>query len=267
MRFQPVAEAADHSPFRRYCQQRPPIARIGRTGGRRIPNLADIVANVTRAKGRKTLYHFTRASNLPAIAERDALRSSARLLPAEAGRRREAPTMVRMGAHEVTLNAHLRIPDAMLREGCSQEAFRESLDRHVFFWPTIRDCRVMWEMYGRREQEETFAVLALDAHSLLAAHAAKVKLSKYDSGSAPRFPHRCRYRKSPDLFLTLADFGRVREGPVPLKPSDIREILVEEEVAPLSAFLQAVYVTPATSAPARWLELSRPAEALFASVR
>ncbi len=171
--------------------------------------------------------------------------------------------MARMGAHAATLNAHLRIPDAMLEEGCSQETFRESLDRHVFFWPTIRNCRAMWEMYGRREPEETFAVLALDAHSLLAAHAAKVKLSKYDSGSAPRFPHRCRYRKSPALFLPLADFGHVRDGPVPLKPSDIREILVEGEVAPLSAFLQAVYVTPVSSAPERWLDLTRPAEVLF----
>jgi hypothetical protein len=145
--------------------------------------------------------------------------------------------------HAVTVNAHLRIAEQMFDPSITQEQFRAFLDRHVFLWPTLRDCRKMIETYTRREPESRFAVLEFRAYSLLAAHYQAVRLSKYDSGSNPRFPASCSYKKSLAMFLPLPRFGMVEEsGPVPRRPSEIREVLVQDRVDHISRHLLAVYV-------------------------
>ncbi|CAG7635998.1 DUF7002 family protein [Paenibacillus allorhizosphaerae] len=224
-----------------------------------------VVAAVTKAAGRKSLYHFTRAGNLRAMAHLDCLMSSYALYPYSAGERRPEAKQVKYGEHAATINAHLRIPEHMMDAACTLEQFRSILDRHVFFWPTVRDCRKMLDTYTRREPDESFAILKLDAYSLLSAHYGAVKLSKYDSGSSPRFPHRCSYRKSPAMFLQLARFQTVSNSVVPAKASEIREILVEGRVTRLSDYLQCIYIEEKDrqAVPERWRNIAQPLIGVF----
>ncbi|ULL15658.1 hypothetical protein DVH26_15115 [Paenibacillus sp. H1-7] len=216
-----------------------------------------IVAEITKGRTRKCLYHFTRAKNLPIIDRFDALLSSYALYPENAGERRTEAKLVNYRGFEVTLNSHLRIPESMIDASVTLEQFRASLDRHVFFWPTIRDCRKMIETYQRREPEEEFAVLEFDAYSLMLENGSSVKLSKYDSGSAPRFPASCTYKKSPSMFLPLDSFRKVVNHTVPAKPSEIKEVLIEEQVHPISDYLRAVYIQHRHAVPERWSHLTR----------
>ncbi|WP_420831135.1 DUF7002 family protein [Paenibacillus artemisiicola] len=204
------------------------------------------------------MFHFTRADNLPAIAHADAIRSSLSITGDESGTRRPSPVATLEDGRAVIVNAHLRIPAAMMAPGWTVEAFRACLDRHVFFWPTRRDCLAMLETYARREPDERFAVLELDAASLLAANQDAVKLSKYDSGSSPRFPKRCGYLKSPAMLLPLAAFGAPSDAPVPAKPSEVKEVLVEGAVRQASRYLRRLYVANAADAPDRWSGLAAP---------
>ncbi|MEK8127259.1 hypothetical protein WMW72_04965 [Paenibacillus filicis] len=220
-------------------------------------NLDVLIAAITKSKNRKFLYHFTRAANLPAIAHFDALWSSGVLYPEGAGERRTGARQVRYRDYVMTINAHLRILDSMLDDSTTQEQFRSTLDQHVFLWPTLRDCRKMMETYARREPEEAFAVLEFDAFTLLAEHASHVKLSKYDSGSSPRFPKLCMYKKSPDMFLPLSEFKTVLRQAVPAKASEVREVLIEGQVRQLSRHLRSVYVQSGTDIPERWMGLAK----------
>jgi hypothetical protein len=229
----------------------------------RVENTETICREITKAPGRKLLYHFTRARNLPSIYRTDSLSSSFRLAPEFAdGNRRTASIIVRQSADEATLNPHLHIPVNMMEDGCSPEQFRAYLDRHVFLWPTASDCRKMLETYTRREPQERFVVLALDAFSLLRNHYANAKLSKYDSGSAPRFPHLCTYRKSPAMFLPLLQFNenaRRNKTPgnvLPSVPSQIKEVLIENKVSQLSAYLRAIYIADDRAIPEEWRSLA-----------
>lgn len=225
-----------------------------------------IIAAMTKSQGRKSLFHFTRAANLQVMAHFDALMSSFRLNPSDTGKeRRLHATTVAYGGHEVTINSHLRIADSMMEEGTTQEEFRHILNRHVFFWPTVRDCRMMMETYGRREPEGSFAVLELGAAALLSGHYSAVKLSKYDSGSSPRFPASCSYRKSPAMFLPLDSFMARTDHTVPVKASEIKEVLVEDEVTELSRYLLAVYADRREDVPERWRRLFKPLSGLKAS--
>lgn len=201
-----------------------------------------VVQAITNSPLRRSLYHFTRARNLPAIAELDALYSSALLDPDYAcGIRRTSLHPAEYQGHPVWLNAHLRItPEAMAPETTPGQ-FRACLDRHVFLWPTERDCRAMYTRYSRREPEETFVVLKLSAYQLLLDNFAQIKLTKYDSGSSPRYPHRMYYRKSREMLLPAAQFMRSDEPAVPCKPSEIKEVLVEGRLTPVSRYLQTVY--------------------------
>jgi hypothetical protein len=220
--------------------------------------MRDVVAAITKAESRKRLFHFTRASNLPAIAHYDALLSSHTINPFMAGDRRLKAMKVSLQNHSITLNAHLKIPDSLIDASITQEQFRACLDSHVFFWPTVRDCQKMMETYTRREPEEGFAVLEFNAYSLLIAHYGAVKLSKYDSGSSPRFPARCLYKKSPDILLPINQFKMVSTSNVPAKPSEIKEIVIEEQVNKISQYLQAVYIEHDQDVPERWKRLIRP---------
>jgi len=208
------------------------------------------------------LYHFARTVNLEAMAHYDALMSSYALDPLDAIRRRATAKQVVYGNFTVTLNAHLRIPDSMIDPSTTQEQFREALNRHVFLWPTKRDCQKMLEMYSRREPDAAFAVLEFEAYSLIASHYAAVKLAKYDSGSAPRFPKHCSYRKSPDLFLPIDDFMQVKSSIVPVKASEIKEVLVEHRIDDVSAHLRAIYVDDEKAVPAKWRHLAAPLDEL-----
>lgn len=221
----------------------------------------DIVARLTASPSRRTLYHFTRASNLPAIAALDALFASSEADPTGTFEDRTALRTVAFEGRSLTLNAHLRIPDAVMAPGTTQRAFFAYLDRHVFLWPTRNACRKMLDMYGRREPEERFAVLALEAAPLFRELAARVKLSKYDSGSAPRFPHLCGYKKSPDMFLPLARFGQERSMLVPTIPSEVFEVLVEGTVAPLLRYVRKLYGADAEELPSSWRKFAAPLSA------
>ncbi|UVI27753.1 DUF7002 family protein [Paenibacillus spongiae] len=218
-----------------------------------------VIAAITKASSRKSLYHFTRARNLPTIAYFDALMSSSKINPHAAGERRQEVHEVIYSGCAITINAHLRIPDQMMDASCTQEQFRTHLDRHVFFWPTWRDCQTMMESYARREPDERFAVLKFDAYPLLAACYSAVKLSKYDSGSSPRYPKHCNYKKSPRMFLPINIFNSQSKSnsPVPTKPSEIREILIEDQVMNVSRYLQAIYVEHDDDVPVRWRELAK----------
>ncbi|WP_409346728.1 DUF7002 family protein [Paenibacillus sp. MBLB4367] len=217
-----------------------------------------VIATITKAKSRQSLYHFTRARNLPVIAHFDALLSSNCTNPASAGERRTKAMQVNYENYSITINAHLRIPDRMIDAASSQEQFRTCLDRHVFFWPTRKDCRKMMDTYARREPDERFAVLEFDAHSLIMEHYAAVKLSKYDSGSAPRFPASCSYKKSPEMFLPISSFKRIMNNTVPTVPSEIREVLIEDRVMNVSKHLRAVYAGDCQTIPERWKERAKP---------
>lgn len=217
-----------------------------------------VVTAITKAKSRNCLFHFTRVSNLPAIAHYDALMSSNQINPFLAGERRLKAEKVNYHAYSMTINAHLRISNNMIDASITTEQFRACLDRHVFFWPTLRDCQKMMDTYSRRESDERFAVLVFDAYSLLSEHYSTVKLSKYDSGSSPRFPNRCSYKKSLDMFLSLHQFKIVFNNLVPTKASEIREILVEDQVNKVSKYLQSVYVEDCKDVPERWRSLMRP---------
>jgi len=217
-----------------------------------------ILAAITKAKGRKKLYHFTRVSNLPAIASADALLSSYAMCSAAPGQRRTKAITVHYNGFPATLNSHLQIPLSMMEASTSLEAFRAYLDQHVFLWPTARDCLNMVASYKRREADEYFAVLELDAYALLADHYANIKLSKYDSGSSPRYPSRCTYRKSIAMFLPLHHFQIVQRHEIPVKPSEIKEILVEGKVHPLTRYLESVYVENAKRVPEQWRRLVKP---------
>lgn len=216
------------------------------------------IAAITKAQGRKFLYHFTRGSNLQAIAHFDGLFASSKFNPKSTGERRTELLKMDVDAMSVTINTHLRIPDIMIDPSTSQEQFRMHLDRHVFFWPTLRDCQKMMDTYVRREPEEEFAVLKFDASALLFDHAGSVYLSKYDSGSSPRFPVNCTYKKSEAMFLPVNDFKRVTNHLIPTKASEIKEVLIAEKVHDVSKFLLAIYVKDDRTVPEHWRHLSRP---------
>ncbi|WP_336790558.1 DUF7002 family protein [Paenibacillus sp. MMO-177] len=228
-----------------------------------MPNNEPIIALITKSTGRKSAYHFTRASNLQAIAHFDAIWSSQHLLPESTGQRRTSREEISYEGTSVTVNSHLRIPEAMMESGCSVEEFRAFIDKHVFFWPTRRDCLKMLTTYMRREPDVPFAVLELDAFALLLAHEESVRLSKYDSGSSPRFPKSCYYRKSPAMFVSLADFGRRTDPAVPVKPSEIKEILLEEKAGSITRLLKSVYAPNPEHVPPKWLPNYQPLDILL----
>ncbi|WP_135551331.1 DUF7002 family protein [Paenibacillus cymbidii] len=217
-----------------------------------------VLVSIARSPRRSSLYHFTRAGNLPAIAGMDALLSSRSIDPAWTGERRQAAKEVPLGGRGATINAHLRIPDRMLADGVTQAQFRACLDRHVFFWPTWSDCRHMLDTYTRREPQTSFAVLQFDTVSLLREHYEAAKLSKYDSGSAPRYAAACTYRKSPAMFLPLREFGRTVDRLVPRTPSEIREVLIEDRAEGLSRHLTAVYADTVALVPDQWRDRAQP---------
>ncbi|MBP1989803.1 DUF7002 family protein [Paenibacillus eucommiae] len=221
-----------------------------------------IVPLITKAKSRKSLFHFTRVRNLQVVADLDALLSSYQINPDSEGERRLKAVEVNYEGHSITINAHLRISDLVMDAATTLEQFRAFLNRHVFFWPTLKDCQKMISTYARREPHEKFAVLEFDASSLISEHYPAVKLSKYDSGSSPRFPTRCSYKKSLDMFVPLNRFKTLVNNTVPTKASEIREVLIEDKVVNVSKYLQAVYVDYYEDAPACWRIIVRPLEDL-----
>jgi hypothetical protein len=217
-----------------------------------------LTTQITRAPGRRSLYHFTRTANLAMIAEQDSLLSSRLISGEESGERRTQLMPVALGQGIALLNTHLRIVPQMFAAGTTSEVFRAYLDRHVFFWPTLRDCRYMMASYARREPEESFTVLQFNALSILTRHAHLVKLSKYDSGSSPRYPERTSYHKSLAMFLPLGQFPGSAAMAQPERPGDIREVLIENRVEQLNSALVAVYTHNRAHVPANWLDRHQP---------
>ncbi|MGO4693230.1 hypothetical protein AB4Z50_03010 [Paenibacillus sp. 2TAB26] len=219
-----------------------------------------IVSAITKSKGRKSLYHFTRVRNLPAIVHHNALWSSKHLYPFHIGERRSEVKEVKYFEHTVVINAHLRIVESMMDANCTHEQFRAYLDQHVFFWPTLKDCRKMLDTYKRREQDEAFVILQFEAFPLLMDHYSAVKLSKYDSGSSPRFPKSCKYKKSLEMFLSLDEFQKKRNNTVPVKASEIHELLFKDQVINLNQYVQVIYADHDNGLPENWRKLVKPLE-------
>lgn len=212
------------------------------------------------ARMRPLLYHFTRVANLPSIILTDRLQSASLLHPGNQDDRRTNPVEIRHAAGMAILNPHLRIADSMMAEGVTQKDFRSWLNRYVFFWPTVGDCRRMLEVYRRREPEGQFCVLALDTRRLLSTHYAAIRLTKYDSGSSPRFPHRCSYRKSPELFLPLEQFGSSSRTDTPASVPEIKEVLADGQVTGIAQLLRTIFIPPGEELPADWRHLRKPLE-------
>ncbi|QHW29617.1 hypothetical protein GZH47_01380 [Paenibacillus rhizovicinus] len=223
-----------------------------------MDNAIAIVTKITNSQKRKSLFHFTRVRNLPSIAHVDALYSSIEADPAFANEGRATRKEIQLHGRSFVANAHLRIAAQAMDPNTTAQQFFQYLDRHVFLWPTRRSCLKMLEMYARREPGEAFAVLQLDARSLLLDFYDRIKLSKYDSGSSPRFPGRTTYKKSLAMFLPLERFETVQQFQVPSKPSEILEVLVENKVTHLSRYLQAVYCEQVADIPGDWREFGLP---------
>ncbi|WP_147306868.1 DUF7002 family protein [Paenibacillus taihuensis] len=213
---------------------------------------------ITNSAKRKSLFHFTRVRNLASMARADALYSCIEANPALAEESRGSSIEMQLHGHVFVANAHLRIVDQVMAAGVTQREFQQYLDQHVFFWPTRRNCLKMLETYTRREPDEGFAVLQLDAQALLSDFFDNVKLSKYDSGSSPRYPARTSYKKSLDMFLPIAQFETMKASYLPAKPSEIFEILVEGKVAGLSRYIEAIYCKQVTDLPEMWRKYARP---------
>ncbi|MBP1964489.1 DUF7002 family protein [Paenibacillus aceris] len=217
-----------------------------------------VLLQITKAQSRKSLYHFTRAKNLKAIAHFDTLFSSYSIQPFYGGARRLEPEDINYHDQRITINSHLRIADSMIDASTTQEQFRAYLDRHVFLWPTLKDCQKMMATYARREPNEAFAVLEFDAYTLLNKHRSVAMLSKYDSGSSPRFPKHCSYKKSLAMFLPLEEFSLVKNDLVPSTPSQIREVLIKNKMSGVTELLTAVYVSGSVEPPVGWRLLIKP---------
>jgi hypothetical protein len=213
-----------------------------------------IVNHVTKYASRKSLYHFTRIRNLKSISFFDTLYSSNLIDPTLSAQRRTEYKQVELYGQSFTINAHLRIADSAIHPSTTQLEFRKHLDQHVFFWPTMRDVQGMINSYSRREPEESFVILKFNAYLLMLDNFNSIKLSKYDSGSSPRYPNRCSYKKSLNMFLPLEYFGSNHDILVPTKPSEIREVLVSGQVAKLTNYLQAIYCENEEDVPECWKE-------------
>jgi hypothetical protein len=216
-----------------------------------------VVKKITNSSKRKSLFHFTRVRNLASIAHLDVLYACLEVDPSLSNERRVVRKEIQFHGHVFVANAHLRISDQVMDPQTTHEEFHTYLDQHVFFWPTQRDCLKMLQIYSKREPDEAFAILQLDAEALLSDCYDAVKLSKYDSGSSPRYPNRCSYKKSLQMFLPLNQFEIARENDVPTKPSEIREVLVEEKVPNLSQYLEAIYCESSEGLAARWLKYTQ----------
>ncbi len=221
-----------------------------------------IVNKVTRSKLRGSLYHVTRMSNLQSMASADALFAAGLIEPLLSFQCRSAMKQVYYNNHSITLNAHLQIPNSVMDPLITQLEFFAFIDQHVFLCPTKQEARKFLGNYSRREPDESFAVLKFNANTLLKANFNAVKLSKYDSGSAPRFPNRCKYKKCIAMFLPLQQFGSVHDSLVPDKPSDIHEVLVTGEVPKLTRHIEAVYCEQVERVPDRWKPYWRPLQDL-----
>ncbi|MZQ81284.1 hypothetical protein GQF01_03990 [Paenibacillus sp. 5J-6] len=217
-----------------------------------------VLKKITNSSKRKSLFHFTRVRNLGSMAHLDALYACLTVDPSLSNERRVVRKEIQFHGHVFVANAHLRIADQVMNPQTTHLEFHHYLDQHVFFWPTQRDCLKMLQIYSKREPDEAFAILQLDAEALLSDFYDAVKLSKYDSGSSPRYPNRCSYKKSLQMFLPLHQFEIARENDVPTKPSEIREVLVEEKVTNLSQYVEVIYCESSQGIAERWLKYIRP---------
>lgn len=224
----------------------------------RMNQQESIISLVTRSNSRKSLYHFTRMSNLTSMASSDSLFSANKSRPLAVYQKRATPVKLSFQDQIITLNAHLKIVDSAIHPDLTQLEFFAYIDHHVFFCPTVREVHKFLANYSRREPKESFAILQFNAQSLLLDHFNSVKLSKYDSGSSPRFPNRSTYKKSLDMFMPLREFGSRHDHLIPMKSSEIREILIVHEVEHITKHLEAVYVNLRENVPLSWRKLWVP---------
>ena len=218
----------------------------------------EMIKYITDRASRKSLYHFTRVKNLDSILSFNTLYSSDSVNPNPVGIRRLTSLKKDLKGKVMILNSHLPIANSMMDPDTSLNQFRTFLDKHVFFWPTLSNCQKMIRTYRRREPDEGFVVLKFNAYLLLRDYYKSVRLSKYDSGSMPRYPSRCSYRKSLRMFLPLDNFKHLNNRLVPTTPSEIHEILILGNVGNLDLYLQAIYSSDANPGHPHWKKYHRP---------
>lgn len=86
-------------------------------------SIESIVTKITKTQSRKSLFHFTRVSNLAAIAHFNALFSSQTIKPTEANERRVTAEKWSFGGQDITLNVHLRIADSVIDPAVTKSNF------------------------------------------------------------------------------------------------------------------------------------------------
>nr|WP_310224755.1 hypothetical protein [Paenibacillus qinlingensis] len=200
---------------------------------------------------------------MPSISHVDALYSCHDVNPNLSDARREVRSEISFNGHLFVANAHLKIADGVMDVNTSHLTFHQYVDKHVFFWPTQRDCQKMLEIYSKREPNEAFAVLQFDAQSLMTDFYDQIKLTKYDSGSSPRYPTRTSYKKSLQMFLRLEQFQQIDRNDVPTKPSEIREVLVEGKVTDVTRYLQTLYCDHTSLLNDNWREHAQPLQGFY----
>ena len=186
------------------------------------------------ARRHPRLHHMTEAGQGEAIRSRGLWSTSSLLdrnaVPAEAraaveAQRRAACVTLCDGAvirDNGVLNERLLAP--LLPPGMAPRDWYLLLNAHVFLWPSERTLERLLGAGAYRAAEHD--VLAFDAASLLAAHAARVRVTPMNTGATGR----SRPERGPEAFLPLADWPASPSTPYWTTPSGaprpVREVAI-----------------------------------------
>ncbi|HEY0133007.1 MAG TPA: hypothetical protein VGB85_02970 [Nannocystis sp.] len=166
---------------------------------------ADFVARHPR------LYHIAAGGSWPSLAERGLLSTSALLdlFEVDAVTRRALERECRVKQETLEHPVHGRVvlrdqrpmlPERLgpcLRGGITPEDWYHEINRRVFFWPTDEDRNTFLNARAYRKQPKL--LLTIDTAALLERHAARVELSRINSGSTHPMPS----PRGLDDFITL----------------------------------------------------------------
>ncbi|WP_288185008.1 hypothetical protein [uncultured Sporomusa sp.] len=210
------------------------------------------IEDVIKDDSYSNLYHYTDLRNLESIYYFNKLISCAIASPSLSVSRRKCPQEINYQGHVFIANDQLPISETIMEYGCLVQQFRQFLDRHVFFWLRRNDCRIMYKSYARRNHNKQAVIFVLNSRLLIQHNFHRIKLCKYNSGSSPLYPQTCNYRKSPNIFVQASEFGLTSNSTHPSKANDIKEILVEDQVADLSIYIQQIYTSSNSVLPDPW---------------
>jgi hypothetical protein len=169
------------------------------------------------------VYHLTAASNLPMIQHDRRLYPAANLMEMSGRtelmhrkRTKHEPVMIRGLQISIRDQKVLHPGNMSLPRGYSFEAFVESLNRRVFFWPgTAAEPIDYGVRHYERYTSEAPIILRIPTARLFAANLGVAPLyCRYNSGS-PRCSRGKKIPRGPNIFVSSDDFdyppGRVVE--------------------------------------------------------